>query len=398
MNNNMSKYNLFHSSLGGDFLNNSGIYSLAGFIYQIKAFIYYLADLDENNQIGFEAYDDVSLSKKDIAESQKTDKLSLYNSIFDTSSGITAIQVKHTSLSTEDYEKVLFNWIILQNEKKEVNKFVLLVDKQYYNSDKVFPDDLTSLYNKIISSKSRKGLIFQVKQIINNSYNTFEVICKKIQSAYSFQACEDIDEMIIKKYSVLLNRGGVAESTYKLRVVELMKHFQNDILEQIYNLNSYTCSYISFRHIIEEVCSNVKDDCYLPCYSVFKKSNKLDINCSDIISSRQYIQLKKCNLSDQMIKEYLIFESYYNSFKLRTLENLKLNTINDIEETTHYNFESVKAYLIANNNDQPINRLYNTIKSVNSYAPNDQTKSGSAIHLTKAETDESLLISWEDDA
>lgn len=398
MNNNMSKYNLFHSSLGGDFLNNSGIYSLAGFIYQIKAFIYYLADLDENNQIGFEAYDDVSLSKKDIAESQKTDKLSLYNSIFDTSSGITAIQVKHTSLSTEDYEKVLFNWIILQNEKKEVNKFVLLVDKQYYNSDKVFPDDLTSLYNKIISSKSRKGLIFQVKQIINNSYNTFEVICKKIQSAYSFQACEDIDEMIIKKYSVLLNRGGVAESTNKLRVVELMKHFQNDILEQIYNLNSYTCSYISFRHIIEEVCSNVKDDCYLPCYSVFKKSNKLDINCSDIISSRQYIQLKKCNLSDQMIKEYLIFESYYNSFKLRTLENLKLNTINDIEETTHYNFESVKAYLIANNNDQPINRLYNTIKSVNSYAPNDQTKSGSAIHLTKAETDESLLISWEDDA
>lgn len=379
-------------------MNNSGIYSLAGFIYQIKAFIYYLADLDENNQIGFEAYDDVSLSKKDIAEGQKTDKLSLYNSIFDTSTGITAIQVKHTSLSTEDYEKVLFNWIILQNEKKEVNKFVLLVDKQYNNSDKVFPDDLKCLYNKIISSKSRKGLIFQVKQIINNSYNTFEDICKKIQNSYSFQPCEDIDEMIIKKYGILLNWGGVAESTYKLRIVELMNHFQNDILEQIYNLNSYTCSYSSFRHIIEEVCSNVKDDCYLPCYSVFKKSNKLDINCSDIIASRQYIQLKKCNLSDQMIKEYLIFESYYNSFKLRTLENLKLNTINDIEETTHYNFESVKAYLIANNNDQPINRLYNTINSENSYAPNNQTKSGSAIHLTKAETDESLLISWEDDA
>ena len=396
--NNMSKYDLFHSSLGGDFLNNSGIYSLAGFIYQIKAFIYYLADLNENNQIGFEAYDDVSLCKKDIAESQKTDKLSLYNSIFDTSSGITAIQVKHTSLSTEDYEKVLFNWIILQNEKKEVNKFVLLVDKQYNNSDKVFPDDLTSLYNKIISSKSRKGLIFQVKQIINNNYNTFEDICKKIQNAYSFQPCEDIDEMIIKKYSVLLNRGGVAESTYKLRVVELMKHFQNDILEQIYNLNSYTCSYSSFRHIIEEVCSNVKDDFYLPSFSDFKKSNRLDMNGSDIIASRQYIQLKKCNLPEQMIKEHLIFESYYNSFKLRTLENLKLNTINDIEETTHYNFESVKAYLIANNNDQPINRLYNTINSENSYAPNIQTKSGSAIHLTKAETDESLLISWEDDA
>ena len=73
--NNMSKYDLYHSSLGGDFLNNSGIYSLAGFIYQIKAFIYYLADLNENNQIGFEAYDDVSLCKKDIAESQKTDEI-----------------------------------------------------------------------------------------------------------------------------------------------------------------------------------------------------------------------------------------------------------------------------------------------------------------------------------
>ena len=45
-------------------LNSSGIYSLAGFAYQIKVFVYYLSQLREGYSIGYETYDDVSLHKR----------------------------------------------------------------------------------------------------------------------------------------------------------------------------------------------------------------------------------------------------------------------------------------------------------------------------------------------
>ena len=42
-------------------MNNSGIFSLSGFAYQIKVFIYYMALLQKNQQIEFETLEDVNI-------------------------------------------------------------------------------------------------------------------------------------------------------------------------------------------------------------------------------------------------------------------------------------------------------------------------------------------------
>ncbi|MDO0874406.1 hypothetical protein [Carnobacterium divergens] len=40
-----------------------GISSLGGFAFQIRVFLYYLLNLDENEMIEFEAIDDINVSK-----------------------------------------------------------------------------------------------------------------------------------------------------------------------------------------------------------------------------------------------------------------------------------------------------------------------------------------------
>ena len=202
-------------------MNNSGIYSLAGFAYQIKVFVYYLTQLQDNCALGFETYDDVALQRTDDSVMQEG-KLHTYNGIFNLPSGITALQVKRTALSSDDYEKVLFNWIILNNSSSNVEKFVLLVDKSYGNSDSVFPTNFRSLYNKIVNSSSnRNALITQVKEIINNDYKLFTQLCKSIKKRYSFKEIDDIDNEIFESYKPIFHHGGVKEVTYKLRIRDL---------------------------------------------------------------------------------------------------------------------------------------------------------------------------------
>lgn len=379
-------------------MNNSGIYSLAGFAYQIKVFIYYLTQLQANYALGFETYDDIALQRTDDSTVQE-EKLQAYNGIFNSPSGITALQVKRTTLSNDDYEKVLFNWIILNNSSTNIEKFVLLVDKSYGNTDSLFSMDISSLYNKIITSNSnRNALITQVKDIINNDQVLFTQLCERIKEKYSFKEIDDIDNEIFESYKPIFNHGGVKEVIYKFRIRKLVEKIQNDLLNDISQNHSYKCDYVMFKTIVEDIIVRIQDELYMPPdYSDFRRNSRVDIADTAISQSRQYLQLKKCKLPDIVVKEQLIFEEYYNTYKLRCLENLKSYNVENIERTTYFNFEMIKSNLQANGNDTPNNRLFQTQGQENTYAQNDQIRNGSAIHLTKADTAADMLISWEDE-
>lgn len=83
-------------------MNNSGIVSFAGYAYQIKVFIYYLAALKQNYTIGYETYDNVALKKSDGEKYKQENKLHTYNGLLNSPSGITALQIKHTHLSNKE--------------------------------------------------------------------------------------------------------------------------------------------------------------------------------------------------------------------------------------------------------------------------------------------------------
>ena len=241
-------------------------------------------------------------------------------------------------------------------------------------------------------------MITQVKDIINNDYALFTQLCDSIKDKYSFKEIDDIDNEIFESYKPILNHGGVNDVIYKFRIRDLTEKIQHDLLNDISQKHSYKCDYAMFKTIVEDVIARIKDDQFLPPdYSDFRRNSRVDIANTAISKSRQYLQLKKCNLPDLVVKEQLIFEEYYNAYKLRCLENLKSNNIENIECTTHFNFEMTKSNLQSNGKDTPNNRLSQTQEKENSYAQNDQIRNGSAIHLTKADTAADMLISWEDE-
>ncbi|MBE0344301.1 hypothetical protein E4V51_31645 [Paenibacillus sp. 28ISP30-2] len=73
-----------------------------------------------------------------------------------------------------------------------------------------------------------------------------------------------------------------------------------------------------------------------------------------------------------------------------------MGKIEDIEVTTHENFEDSKFRLQRQGCDEAYSRLDETKKMGNSHAANEQIRYGSGIYLTKDGIDDDFQISWED--
>ena len=85
--------------------DNSGITSLNGFSYQIKVFVNYMPQMNENESIGFETWDDVAI--KQVTPSTLDSHSDSFRSLLHNGSEITAIQVKHTILDTSTCKQIL---------------------------------------------------------------------------------------------------------------------------------------------------------------------------------------------------------------------------------------------------------------------------------------------------
>jgi hypothetical protein len=167
-------------------------------------------------------------------------------------------------------------------------------------------------------------------------------------------------------------------------------------MKSISNKSSFALTYSEFINIIEDICSRFTTEITIPCYSDFKKINVIDLKDSRLASSREYIQLKSCDLPDNLIKQNLLYGMYYHATSLKYMENNRTSRIDDIEETTFESFDRVKFNLKKQNEDSPYNRLEETKKQPNSFAENEQIRFGSSIHLTKEDTGEKQ-ISWKDE-
>jgi hypothetical protein len=147
---------------------------------------------------------------------------------------------------------------------------------------------------------------------------------------------------------------------------------------------------------IERISIDINDDKIEIDYVAFKRATKIDIEASDISESREFKQLKACDLSQTRIEEHLVYCQYYQNLRMNYLSNRQSSKVENLETTTFSNYEDSKDYLARNGKDAPYNRLDETKKRDNYYASMNQVRYGSCIYLTKQTTDQSLLISWDD--
>lgn len=374
----------------------SGIKSLAGFAYQIKVFVYYMALLQKNQQIEFETLEDVNI--KSFETSKIDNNGDSYKCIMGNIEGNIAIQVKRTSISSKSAEKILYNWLITEKNHSNVKSYILFTDEEYGNEDNVFETNAEELFNKINNSnKKANSLITMVKNMFNGNLEEFKSIYKSIKNKYEFKSIEEIDNEILNRYEDRFQRGGIPEAIYYMRIQELMRYITEEIMKSVSGGKPFICTYSKFIKQIVEICRNIDEDEPIISYSSFKNNNTIDWEDLEVINSRECIQLNECNLSRKNIETHLMYKIYYESLKCSYMENNRVRKIDEIEDTTYENYEFSKVILEQNNKDTPINRLIEVKCKPNSYAHNEQIKYGAAIYLTRADIEEERQISWKDD-
>jgi len=378
--------------------SNGGISSLGGFAYQIKAFMYYLEQLQENTEIGYETYEDVTINYRPDDLEYIDEKFTNFNSLYETTAGITAIQVKKTKLDTKDFDQLLFNWLLLEMSDKTITKFILLMDSSYNNTDSVFEKSPRTMYNEILIAKDDgKSLKSKVKEKVGVDFDKFERTYNNIKSKYEFKPLDNIDDILDQIYGKIFHRPTVLPDTYNLRIVSLLSKITTEIMKSVVENKSYICSYNDFMGFIEDIILANTDEEICMDFCIFKSLNHINLKDTVTAMSRQYKQLSTCFRLEKKIEEHLIFEQYYNDYKLRSLGNMKKDKIDNIEGTTYGHFTDTIEYLNNTNNDSPFLRLDGTKQRGNTYTLNEQIYYGSAIHLTKDDTESDLLISWKDE-
>jgi hypothetical protein len=371
--------------------DSSGIKSLAGFSFQIKVFCCLAAELKEGQQIEFESIDDVATSRN--CKADKIDNLNGQILV----QNYESIQVKHTKLSKSLANKVLYNWIQIENSSCNISRYTLITDEKYNNSDLLGTINIDDFINEVMSStKKANANIAKVKKILNDILESErKTFIENILKKHDFKPI-NIDDEIVKNYKDKLLKSA-NEVVFYQRLDELLSEITNRILESINNLKPYLLTYTDFQKILNNVFERFSVDVSLPSYNNFKTVTPIDLKSTEIANSREYRQLQYCSISENFIRRYLLQEQYYKKVRNNYLDLCMESKCGDIEITAYENFEDVKEELQANNNDTSSNRFWNTTKASNSYAENEQIRKGVCIYLTSDNVSDGNQISWKDE-
>lgn len=362
--------------------DKSGINSLAGFSYQIKVFIFLAASIKQNTEIGFETLDDATVTANfdDINANILTDTI--------------AVQVKNTKMTKAIAFSVFLNWVLLENSIYHVSKYILYTSiKPDYDFIKTI--DINDFVGTIKASKKKKNSHeYKAKQILLQSENEFIKKCNDIKQKYELQIFNAKTEIENTYASLFMKPSN--EAVYNLRLNSFISDIQNQILNRIEQNQSYSLDYETFYRTINQIIQNISVDTPVESYSDFVRNNKIQCFSKEIIDSREYKQLKFCNLNDNLIRQNLMDEHYYQKTRLNYLEMCNSNIVNDIEQLTYDNFNEVKFDLQQNKQDTPYKRLKGTKEKENSYAQNTNIKKGACIYLTRNDI-QNQQISWKNE-
>lgn len=266
--------------------DNGGIYSLAGFAYQMKVFILQILQLQRGNVLEYETIDDVALKMTADNIDKHEDQLC---SVLTTTSR-KAIQVKRTNVTNSVAKKVLKNWILADKSNNDIEQFVLVTDRDI--STDIFDNlDADAIYTEVISTKSKKSIDAKVK-LIGYSEENLKLKIQDIISKANIQKYVDIDTEIIEGFDDFFIRSAVTDATYILRIKQLIQQITVQILDAVSKGGSYELTYEKMCYMKNCIISEITDDKWEPKFSEFRKLKKVNLNDLAVIKTREYAQLK----------------------------------------------------------------------------------------------------------
>ncbi len=377
-----------------DDYDKSGINSLGGFVFQIDTFIYYALNLNPSESLEYETIEDVSIRKQDELD-KKEDS---FRTKLITSESYKAIQVKRTDITNEVAERVLMNWILLENSGLNIDKYILWGDKSYSNNGNIKNIDNNALHEKIKENtdRSSKSIAKQIKDLFAKDYENFNTIVNNIKSKHEFIENESITDTLIEAAKDVFHKDGVFNPVYIARINALRSRLSFEILQAIKNKTSYKLDYTTIRKMIVDITQTITNDYPIISFAEHKKLHPIHIN--EIEHLREVQQLRHCKLSDNEVIRRMFKCNYYHDYQFQLKEQARISEKEDIEATAFDNFEEVKEQLSRHGKDDPYERLTQTEAKENSSCHNQHIRKGVCIYLTK---DSSITaekqISWKDD-
>lgn len=379
--------------------DQSGLYSLSGFAYQIKVFFYYAMLLkDENSSIEFESLDDIAVKNIEKFDNYDTTFIS---KIEDENSTYQIIQVKYTKITEKKTKDVILRWLLALKSHSNIKKFILFTDEKHSNKNFINKISAKELYRYVLSHKKEKAnsTISRLKTLFftDGTYRDFYKLLKKIKDNVYFISNNDIDDSIKAVASNHFKRNAVSEVIYCARLISALKDITNNIMENVLLTKPYSLNLTELNKIEEKIIQHTNETMPIPLsYAEFKKVNTIDID--SYTSKREYRQLQHCELPLTGIKRNLQQCCYYVDFRHRILAMGNYEKIADIELQSYENFERVQETLAYNNKDTPRNRLDETQKIKNEIVPKPELSLGTYIYLTKEkEIVGENQISWKDE-
>lgn len=371
---------------------NGGIYSLAGFAYQIKVFVLNVLELKNGYTLEYETIDDVALKMAaDKLDEHEDDLCSIF-----TATSRRAIQVKKTQVTNSIAKKVVKNWILADKNNADIEQFVLVTDREV--DIDVFVDmDEDEIFKEVNAATGNKSIDAKVKKL-GYTEMEFKQKVRDIVSMSSIQKYENIDTEIENKFQDFFIKYGVSEVTYYIRIKEFLQQITVEILDAVGNGQPYLLTYESMSKIRDRIITNYTDEKWEPSFSQFRRLKKVNLEDLAVIKSREYRQLKTCeSLKEEDIYRHLQWGEYYVNSKRGYYERGMAFLVEDIENTAYDNFCDVKMELRSRAEDTPDNRLIETKSKSNSKAVDEQIRYGVCINLTSEDTDKGIQISWKDD-
>lgn len=375
-------------------MNESGITSQYGFLFQRKVFVLYvLENMNVKQRFCFEGKDDV-----EIATDEKIYELD--------SSEDNCVQVKSGQVDQSCFSKVVGNWLLLDSVKPEhytlfienelkfdlseeniTNEMLVFVEKGKTKKKTSIARKVYEQYKDDIENDDAQKLKDEIKNIIGKMKTdkcSVDELDLRLEKIFFEKYCTDIVEYNIAK---------------KKRLEKFIQDINKQIDESIKQKKTYSLVFPELMKQIVTVSEEISDKSYNVDIKLLKpvfaeKAKKI----VDEKKKREVKQLFLVNTQEEFVLRGIVNELFYKDFRDVFVEQ-KAMDISNLEEFAKENYEIAKDELGV---DCTPKELFDrtTAKAIDSeiIPRGPMYKNGCYIYLTSDGIDEDLQIEWGEES
>ena len=375
-------------------MNDSGITSQYGFLFQRKVFVLYvLENMSVKQRFCFEGKDDV-----EITEEEKIYQLDL--------SASNCVQVKSGVVDQSCFSKVVGNWLLLESVKPELYTLFIENELKIDLSVENVTNEMLLFVEKGKSKKktsiARKVYEQYKEDVDKDDAQKLRADIKNIISRFKIDKCS-IDELDLRLENIFFEKYCTDIVEYDIAKRKRLEKFIQDINKQIDEAikqkKTYSLVFPELMKLIVTVSEEISDKLYTVDIKLLKpvfaeKAKKI----VDERKKREVKQLFLVNSQEEFVLRGIVNELFYKDFRDVFAEQ-KAMDISNLEEFAKENYETVKDELGV---DCTPKALYDrtTAMSIDSdiIPKGPMYKTGCYIYLTSDEIDEELQIEWGEES